>query len=476
MKNQKAGRYFAAFMIFNIMFEVISPSLALALTSGPSQAEFYGFEPANSSEMVDKFTGDFKYNIPLLDIDGYPINIAYHGGMHMESEASWVGLGWSLNPGVLNRQLNGLPDDFDGDVIANKTYYKPHYSVGVGFQISKLAAGSMNVSVKNTGIGITGILGGQATIGALLGYSNYNGHFAELQFEKSGHLGAGVSFLFWSPLAGGIAGGTGVRINSQDGVTKTNYKSYGKSFIDFNNSLSFSNFFTNTSLFPNYNIGQGTTYNSRVGKAYSMYFGSSGSESMLSQINPFVSNYTSGSSHVIPKGSMSFSPRSNNSFFGLSFNTGKKWGTYACVPIGIPFVTSKIEEGLFLGKHSYVSNSQIVDVDRNLPSYGYMNLENAGNFSLMDYNRFKDGTFMEDAPNTPFSTLTSDNFAAAAQGLAVNFSSKRSDLGIVHDPLSSNIAANPNVQIPVKLTTLNRFKLTSEFAGEDFKFMNCFGL
>ena len=32
------------------------------------------------------------------------------------------------------------------------------------------------------------------------------------------------------------------------------------------------------------------------------------------------------------------------------------------------------------------------------------------------------------------------------------------------------------VQIPVKLTTLNRFKLTSEFAGEDFKFMNCFGL
>ncbi|MBA3683141.1 MAG: hypothetical protein H0W73_18550 [Bacteroidetes bacterium] len=33
-----------------------------------------------------------------------------------------------------------------------------------------------------------------------------------------------------------------------------------------------------------------------------------------------------------------------------------------------------------------------------------------------------------------------------------------------------------SVQIPVKLTTLNRFKLTSEFAGEDFKFMNCFGL
>ncbi len=32
------------------------------------------------------------------------------------------------------------------------------------------------------------------------------------------------------------------------------------------------------------------------------------------------------------------------------------------------------------------------------------------------------------------------------------------------------------MQIPVKLTTLNRFKLTSEFAGEDFKFMNCFGL
>ncbi len=46
------------------------------------------------------------------------------------------------------------------------------------------------------------------------------------------------------------------------------------------------------------------------------------------------------------------------------------------------------------------------------------------------------------------------------------------------DPLvvAKTILKAANVQIPVKLTTLNRFKLTSEFAGEDFKFMNCFGL
>src|SRR4051812_11199653 len=111
--KKRSVRYFAFFMALNIVFEVISPTLAMALTNGSYQPEFAGFEPANSSEMVDLFSGDFKYNIPLMDVDGYPLNLSYHAGATMESEASWVGLGWSLNPGVLNRMVKGLPDDFN---------------------------------------------------------------------------------------------------------------------------------------------------------------------------------------------------------------------------------------------------------------------------------------------------------------------------------------------------------------------------
>ena len=31
--------------------------------------------------MVDLFTGDFSYNIPLLDVGGYPVNLFYRSGI-----------------------------------------------------------------------------------------------------------------------------------------------------------------------------------------------------------------------------------------------------------------------------------------------------------------------------------------------------------------------------------------------------------
>ena len=86
----------------------------LGMHGGPDQPEVQSFTPIGTSEMVDPFTGDFSYNIPLMDVDGYPINMAYSAGVTMDQEASWVGLGWNLNPGVVNRSMRGLPDDFNG--------------------------------------------------------------------------------------------------------------------------------------------------------------------------------------------------------------------------------------------------------------------------------------------------------------------------------------------------------------------------
>src|SRR5438552_1696829 len=77
--------------------EIIFPTAALALTGGPSQPESQGFEPISSSDMVDIFSGDFKYNIPLMDVEGYPLNISYASGISTDQEATWVGLGWNLN-------------------------------------------------------------------------------------------------------------------------------------------------------------------------------------------------------------------------------------------------------------------------------------------------------------------------------------------------------------------------------------------
>src|ERR1700754_5026809 len=91
------------------------PYVSYALTSGPAQPEVQAFQPAGVTDMVDLKSGDFKYNIPLLDVDGYPLNLSYQSGTGMDDEASWVGAGWSLNTGSVNRQVRGVPDDMASD-------------------------------------------------------------------------------------------------------------------------------------------------------------------------------------------------------------------------------------------------------------------------------------------------------------------------------------------------------------------------
>ena len=99
---------------------------------GPGQPEMSTFKSVGADNMVNLFTGDFSYNIPLLDVDGYPINIFYNGGPTMDQEASWVGLGWNINPGTISRNMRGLPDDFDGtDEVVKEQSMKPDVTVGV---------------------------------------------------------------------------------------------------------------------------------------------------------------------------------------------------------------------------------------------------------------------------------------------------------------------------------------------------------
>ena len=122
-------------MAFVFLFQMTYPTQVWALTGGPSQPEVQSFEPIGTSDMVDLFTGDFNYNIPLMEVEGYPINIAYHSSVGMDQEASMVGLGWNINPGVINRNMRGLPDDFSGDVVTKELNIKPNKTWGVGLEV-----------------------------------------------------------------------------------------------------------------------------------------------------------------------------------------------------------------------------------------------------------------------------------------------------------------------------------------------------
>lgn len=92
--------------------------VAHAQTGGPVQREAMGGSPSSG---VDDFTGGFSYSIPLLTVPGpnglsYPIVLSYRSGESPQSGVSWVGYGWSLNPGAIVRDQKGLPDDWSGDI------------------------------------------------------------------------------------------------------------------------------------------------------------------------------------------------------------------------------------------------------------------------------------------------------------------------------------------------------------------------
>ncbi|OYW18368.1 MAG: hypothetical protein B7Z54_06235, partial [Sphingobacteriales bacterium 12-47-4] len=137
---------------------------------GPGQPEMSSFASVNGGNMVDLFSGDFSYNIPLLDVGGYPVNIHYNSGVTMDQEASWVGLGWNINPGTVTRNMRGLPDDFNGSDSVTKTQnIKVNKTVGV-----KVGPNAETVSVP-------------IKIGYQLGvfHNNYNGFGIEYGVNAS---------------------------------------------------------------------------------------------------------------------------------------------------------------------------------------------------------------------------------------------------------------------------------------------------
>lgn len=80
--------------------------------------------PDMADGMVDLYTGDFRYSLPLLSVPGpngenVDLSANYAGGIRMNQGASWIGLGWDLSPGEISRQVVGVPDDFAGQYVLN---------------------------------------------------------------------------------------------------------------------------------------------------------------------------------------------------------------------------------------------------------------------------------------------------------------------------------------------------------------------
>ena len=128
---RKHSKKIASLIIVTMLFGIFSPMTGYAITGHKSMPEYQSFEPAATSNMVNMFDGSFTYNIPLINVpNGYPINLSYHSNnVTNEAMSSWVGLGWNINPGTINRIKRGFPDEFDGETVKYYSRTEPNWTI-----------------------------------------------------------------------------------------------------------------------------------------------------------------------------------------------------------------------------------------------------------------------------------------------------------------------------------------------------------
>src|SRR5690554_5106595 len=372
--------------MYSFIFEILYPLNYAFSHSGPSQAESSGFSLNTTNNMVDKFTGDFNYSIPLMDVEGYPITISYNQNVGMNTEATWVGLGWNLNVGSVTRDMRGIPDDFNGTDIINR----------------EVSRKDVIIEGKKNGASTTAQYGPFAlTLYAMGGrYTNsINGAGKTYDFGLGAAVSASDNFNF------GLSGNIGFSADTQNGVGR----STGFGVDGLNVSSNFHSREGRTSL------------DMSVTKAYSTSGG------VMSASASAKVGYTRslGSMTAIPKISIptiadsDMRQKNINAFISL-------YGVY----MAASYNNSKYEN----------SNKLLVPTSSTIPSrgYGYFHYAKAGDhqssmYTLMDYNQSQTLEYSEELKTLPFSTPTYDVFHLNAAGVSGSFRGQRSDVGTLKD-------------------------------------------
>lgn len=395
IRTSRASKIIACYLSIQMITTLMAPTAAYASTSGPSQPEFNSFTPIGTSDIVNLSTGDFNYNIPLMDVGGYPINLAYDSGITMDQEASWVGLGWNVNVGQINRQVRGLPDDFKGDGMIYENDMKENITVGSNFGISGNIFGFPDIVGLNMGMGVQ--------------YNNYEG----ITFHPS----FGVSF----GLHDNVSVGVNISSSTADGAT-----------VSPNVSIHSKNEFVKDS--DRYlGFGAGLSINSRKGlQQFSLSPTLSKKTLELSKKFSTESNekYFNRSSTSYGGGVISLN---DNNLYTPAKRAGTVSGNFSFkAALGTEVFGIEIQ-GDIMGYGSY----QKIRSDEKLktvPAYGYDYTEYAdkGN-SILDFNREKDRTFNKNTTVLPIANHTYDLYVIQGQGLGGMFRPHRGQVSYLMD-------------------------------------------
>ncbi len=388
-------RWIASVFLVLIVSNLAQIPAAYALTSGPSQPEMQAFQPAGTTDMVDLFSGDFSYNIPLFELPGpnggYPFNLSYQSGITMDQEASWVGLGFSLNPGAINRQMRGLPDEFNGDPIYTKTSVDPSVTVGLGVGVGVEIFGSDNVSL---GVGLS------------VSHNSYKG----LGYSIDGSIG------FQQAASSGATSGIGLNISLSN-----------KEGVGLNPSLSLAG-----------KMDIGAAYNSKEGlSSVSLSYNLKNKNIAVKGVKVGLSGTLSTTLSLASPG---YTPQVSMPMRNINLSAkfkagGSWWGIF-----GSPYVTGFYNEQWLKDNKKRIQSK----------AFGYLNYQHATDANdVLDFNREKDGMVTKESPNLGIPSLTYDIYSVTGQGIGAMYRPMRNDYGIVRDPEVSSVSVGGSVGVDV---------------------------
>ena len=362
--------------------------------NGPVPPELSGFAPLDQQDLVDHFTGDFRYTVPLMEVPGpnggYPITLTYASGIAPDQDASWVGLGWTLSPGAIVRQMRGIPDDFagstagsglcngaavNGDRLTATQDIAPSQTFGLRMGANYEFFGA------DTGVG-TGI---EAELKAY--FDNYRGfglsHTVGLSGQiKSSSIGAGVGVSFGVDTLEGASVGAQASLSLADGAR-------------FSGDLSFDPYRGLTAL--------------NVGTQYS-YQGAQFLKMQADLLN-FI-GYAKPA--LLPSTGRAMS----GSNVSVQFKAGGEiYGNYINALMG----------GFYSEEH--LKQREVATL-----AYGFLHLDKATEDDALDFNRERDGPVYDKSPNLAMPVLTNDLFVVSGRDITGTFRAYRNDAPVVFDP------------------------------------------
>ncbi len=386
----------------SVLLQSLFPFKTLASVTGPTQPEFSNFEPVSTDNMVNPFTGDFTYNIPIVQIpgtngSGYSLSLSYHSGVGAEEEASWVGSGWTLNPGAIVRGKQGFADDVDKGTITQYNKMKTNWTVTAGTNGS--------IGIRAFGLAVS------AGLNSTIGFSNYHGLFTStvpyvgyqlgtkattISLEDEGEIR--YSYSYSSPLSVIIdIVQSAMQLQSQINFLKTGV----------------------------INKQPQTIQNAMIGQGCKMASGESISSSRYGA-------YTLHN-QSIPTSAMKYA---SSEAFQISLG-----GYYAPSPLPIGLGASVF--GTF--------NSQVTYGADGLESnyYGYLYSHNATKDDMMDYTNERNDNYnvKDEFLSTPFSSP--DNFNVVGEGLGGVIRAYSSKIGEFHPKEVTNVTEIGSVGVHV---------------------------